>query len=183
MLGVVSSSQDRFLIKEVDVSLALQKKHKSSDLEAASDIVVSELYSLTYLLFKHGTQLCRRKIKLQENFLYKSILLQVIFFVNFILRGFSSTDPFNDIFLGLHVGLITPFGLVCQAIFFKDYGFDVFHRVYGEYKKNQLIPFWSLPSAFYALYNGICDAMIILAILIAPSYLTKNDGFFVMPGS
>jgi hypothetical protein len=59
----------------------------------------------------------------------------------------------------------------------------VFHRVYGEYKKNQLIPFWSLPSAFYALYNGFLDALIILAILIAPSYLTKNDGFSVMPGS
>lgn len=54
-MGIISTSNDQFLIKEVDISLALQEKHPISDLAAASDVVVSELYCLTYLLFKHGT--------------------------------------------------------------------------------------------------------------------------------
>jgi hypothetical protein len=64
------------------------------------------------------------------------VLLQVIFLTNFILRGFSSNDPFNGVFLGLHVGLITPFGVMSEAIRHKDYGYDVFHSVLGEFKKN-----------------------------------------------
>lgn len=55
VMGIISNNHDRFMIKEVDVSISLQKKLKNSDLQAASDIFVSELYSLTYLLFKHGT--------------------------------------------------------------------------------------------------------------------------------
>ena len=54
-MGVITTSHDRFLIKEVDVSLALSRSLRNSDFIASSDIVVSELYSLTYLLFKHGT--------------------------------------------------------------------------------------------------------------------------------
>lgn len=54
-MGVIATSHDRFMMKEVDISLALKKSLKNSDILAESDIVVSELYSLTYLLFKHGT--------------------------------------------------------------------------------------------------------------------------------
>lgn len=73
---------------------------------------------------------------MQENFIYKSVLLQSIFLFNFFNCGFSSTNPFNDAFLGLFVALITPFGLISQAIMHKNHGYDVFHRVFGEYKMN-----------------------------------------------
>ena len=76
---------------------------------------------------------------MQENYIYKCVLLQVIFLFSFLSCGFSSIDPFNNTFLALHVALITPIGLICQAILHKNYGYDVFHRIFGEYKINQLI--------------------------------------------
>jgi len=60
VMAIVAGNKDRYLIKEADVSIAIQKNFKVSDLQAAADIVMSDFYGLTYLLFKHGTQLQRR---------------------------------------------------------------------------------------------------------------------------
>jgi soluble P-type ATPase len=78
VMAIVAGNKDRYLIKEADVSIAIQKNFKVSDLQAAADIVMSDFYGLTYLLFKHGTQLQRRIFLLQENFLYRMILAMTL---------------------------------------------------------------------------------------------------------
>lgn len=107
----------------------------------------------------------------------------MIFLFSFILCGFSSNEPFNDSFLGIFVALITPFGLISQAIMHKNYGYDVFHRVFGEYKMNQLISFWSPTLAFQAIGKAIIDGVLIIIVFVGTGYLAKNDGFMLMPDS
>ena len=97
---------------------------------------MSEFYGLTYLIFKHGTILHRRKIFLQENYLYRVILIQVLLVFNFINCGFSSSNPFYDVFFAVVIGIVTPFGCLTNSLFHKNDGYDVLHRVFGDYRIN-----------------------------------------------
>lgn len=63
----------------------------------------------------------------------------------------------------------------------KNYGYDVFHRVFGEYKMNQLGSFWGPTIAYQVIAKAILDGIIIISIFVGTGYLAKNDGFLVMP--
>jgi hypothetical protein len=65
----------------------------------------------------------------------------------------------------------------------KNYGYAVFHRIFGEYKMNQVIAFWSPYIAIQAILKGCIDAILIVGILLETSYFFKNDGILVMPES
>jgi len=65
----------------------------------------------------------------------------------------------------------------------KNYGYDVFHRVFGEYKMNQLGSFWGPTIAYQVIAKAVIDGVLIIIIFLGTGYFAKNDGFMLMPNS
>lgn len=57
---MIGSTTDMYMLNEADIKIGLAKKYPSLDNLALSDINISELHALTYILFKHATHLNRR---------------------------------------------------------------------------------------------------------------------------
>lgn len=49
-----------YMVNEADVKIGIISKYRSSDMMAMTDMNVSELHALTYILFKHASHLNRR---------------------------------------------------------------------------------------------------------------------------
>ena len=45
--------------------------------------------------------------------------------------------PYNAIFFATHVALVSPVLYFIEGIIHVDYGYGVFHRIFGEYKFNK----------------------------------------------
>lgn len=60
VLSIIGNASDMYMINEADVSIGLIQKYRSSDNIALTDMNVTELHSLTYILFKHASHLNRR---------------------------------------------------------------------------------------------------------------------------
>lgn len=60
IMSVIGNSSDMYMLNEADVNIGLVTKYRSSDNIALTDMNVTELYALTYILFKHASHLNRR---------------------------------------------------------------------------------------------------------------------------
>ena len=61
VMSLVSSTADRYMLSEADVTVGLRAVQASQpELLAHCDIQMDHFYALTYLLFKHGTLAHRR---------------------------------------------------------------------------------------------------------------------------
>ena len=98
---------------------------------------IRDIYGITYLLFKHGTILHRRLRVVLNEFLYRTILLQIIQLFFFITSGFTTVLPYNQLFFATHVAFVSPLLYFFEGITHVDYGFAIFHRIFGEYKFNK----------------------------------------------
>ena len=100
-------------------------------------IQMRSLYGLTYLLFKHGTLTNRRvKIVLQE-FIYRTVLTQLVQLIFFTMSGFSYTMIYGKFFYPFFMVCLTPLQFWIEGVTHCDYGYAIFHRIFGEYKHNQ----------------------------------------------
>ena len=50
--------------------------------------------------------------------------------------GFSGAIPFFSSYYFFFTIFLSPVQILIYAIFFKDYGYDYFYRIYGHYKYN-----------------------------------------------
>ena len=50
--------------------------------------------------------------------------------------GFSGAIPYTDVYYFAFMIFIAPVQILIFSIFFKDYGYDYFYRIYGHYKYN-----------------------------------------------
>ena len=96
-----------------------------------------DIYGISYLLFKHGTILHRRLRVVLNEFVYRTILLSIIQLFFFIMSGFSTVLPYGALFFATHVAIISPIQYFLEGIMHTDYGYGIFHRIFGEYKFNK----------------------------------------------
>ena len=96
-----------------------------------------DIYGISYLLFKHGTILHRRLRVVLNEFIYRTVLLSLIQLFFFIMSGFSTVLPYGAIFFATHVAIISPIQYFLEGIMHSDYGYGIFHRIFGEYKFNK----------------------------------------------
>jgi hypothetical protein len=86
VLSIINSSSDRFMANHADITIGLNQKFRSSDSLALNDMTVTELHSLTYIMFKHATILHRRLLVVVKLFLHRTVLFATILT---IFVGFS----------------------------------------------------------------------------------------------
>ena len=96
-----------------------------------------DIYGISYLLFKHGTILHRRLRVVLNEFIYRTVLLSLIQLFFFIMSGFSTVLPYGPLFFATHVAIVTPILYYSEGILHSDYGYGIFHRIFGEYKFNK----------------------------------------------
>ena len=96
-----------------------------------------DIYGISYLLFKHGTILHRRLRVVLNEFIYRTILLSIIQLFFFVMSGFSTVLPYGPLFFATHVAIISPLLYSIEGILHSDYGYGIFHRIFGEYKFNK----------------------------------------------
>jgi hypothetical protein len=91
---------------------------------AITDLNVSELHSLTYILFKHASHLNRRMRALIDFFFYRTILMMSVMTYYIISAGLSPILPFQMFFTMIFIHVITPLQIFLYGISHKDFGFD-----------------------------------------------------------
>ena len=53
------------------------------------------------------------------------------------MSGFSTVLPYGSLYFATHVALISPIQYFVEGIMHTDYGYEIFHRIFGEYKFNK----------------------------------------------
>ena len=53
-----------------------------------------------------------------------------------IRSGFSGAIPYTEVYYFAFMIFLAPCEILIYAIFYKDYGYDQFYRIYGHYKYN-----------------------------------------------
>jgi magnesium-transporting ATPase (P-type) len=124
VLSVIGNCADMYMINEADVNIGLIQKYKSSDNLALTDINVTELHSLTYILFKHASHLNRRQRTVINFFFYRTVLLFTIMTFYMTSAGLSAILPFQMYFTMIFMHILTPFQYFVFGISHKDHGFD-----------------------------------------------------------
>ena len=99
---------------------------------------MQDLYGLSYLLFKHGSMLHRRLKQVTKEFVYRTCLAMCIHFTFFVCSGFSITMPLKMKYFMIFMSVLSPLMYWVEAIFHIEYGQRILHRVFGEYKNNQV---------------------------------------------
>ena len=97
---------------------------------------MKNLYGLTYLFFRHGTLAHRRAKVVLTEFHHRTMTTQFIALFFFFLHGFSYQLPYGRIFFSFFMAIVTPIQYLVQGITHSDYGYNVFHRIFGEYRFN-----------------------------------------------
>lgn len=150
-----------YMLNEADVSIGLVTKYRSSEHIAMTDMNVTELHSLTYILFKHATYLNRRLIAVINFFFYRTVLMYVLMTYFICVAGMTPVLPFNIFFTMIFMHLVTPQQYFVFGISHKDYGFDQFHRIFGEYRNNQFINILSGTQALSTVSKALIDAFLL----------------------
>lgn len=150
-----------YMLNEADIKIGLIGKYRSSDNIALTDLNVSELHSLTYILFKHASHLNRRQRALINFFFYRTILMMAIITYYVIAAGLSSILPFQLFFTMIFMHILTPLQYFLFGISHKDYGFDQFHRIFGEYRNNQFVNLFSGGQALQTSSKALIDAFLL----------------------
>jgi magnesium-transporting ATPase (P-type) len=138
-MSIIGNASDMYMLNEADVSIGLVTKYQSSEHIAMTDMSSTELHSLTYILFKHATYLNRRLISVINFFFYRTVLMFFITTYFICASAITPSLPFNVYFTMIFMHLMTPLQYFVFGISHKDYGFDQFHRIFGEYRNNQFV--------------------------------------------
>ena len=157
MISIISQQSDKFTIGEADITVGLIQNYKQSDVLARTDIQMKNLYGLTYMFFRHGTLAHRRAKVVLTEFIARTITTQLIAIFFFFVHGFSYTLPYGRLFFSFFMAVQTPIQYWMQGISHTDYGYNVFHRIFGEYRFN-LIQQVSYKDFFEVCLSSTLDA-------------------------
>jgi hypothetical protein len=174
VLSVIGSTTDMYMLNEADIKIGLTQKYPSLDNLALSDINISELHALTYILFKHATHLSRRQRALINYFLYRTILMMALITFYIGLSGLSPNLPYPMFFTMLFTHIITPAQYFLYGISHKDYGFDSYHRIFGEYCNNQFQSVFQGTQALTTVSKALIDALLITIFVIGNLLLSQE---------
>ena len=125
-----------------------------------------DIYGISYILFHHGTILHRRLKVVLDEFLYRTILLLTVQMLFFIISGFSTVLPYKPLFFASQVAIITPIAIFFEGIMHMDYGYGIFHRIFGEYKFNKVHTL-SLSDFTTSICYAFFDALLITILQVS----------------
>lgn len=108
MLSVVGPNCDTYVLNEADIKVGLKMKYRSLDNLALTDMNLSELHGLSYILFKHATHLNRRQTTFINFFFYRTILLFAIITFYMDCAGLSSFLPYPVYYTMMFTHILTP---------------------------------------------------------------------------
>jgi hypothetical protein len=77
-----------------------------------------------------------RLSKAAQAFFYRGLITFLIVVTYMTRSGFSGSIPFMPSYYFFFTIFLSPIQILIYAIFFKDYGYDYFYRIYGHYKYN-----------------------------------------------
>ena len=77
-----------------------------------------------------------RLSKASQAFFYRSLITFLIVVTYMIRSGFSGAIPYTDVYYFAFMIFIAPLQILVFAVFYKDYGYDYYYRIYGHYKYN-----------------------------------------------
>lgn len=123
-MSVIGNSSDMYMLNEADVKVGLITKYRSSDNIAMTDINMTEVHSLTYIMFKHATHLNRRLRVVINFFFYRTVLMFAAMTYFITVAGLTPVLPFNVYFTMNFMHIMTPLQYFLFGISHKDYGFD-----------------------------------------------------------
>lgn len=131
---------------------------------------MKNLYGLTYLFFRHGTLAHRRAKVVLTEFIYRTVITQIIAIFAFFVSGFSYTLPYGRFFFSFFMAVQTPIQFWIEGISHSDYGYPVFHRIFGEYRFN-LVQQVSFKDFFEVLSLSLIDALAFCLIYLMAGIL------------
>ena len=124
IMSLVKSPSDRCTFKEADVSVGLTRSNQKidSDVLVHSDIHMSDLFGLSYLLFKHGNTVHRRLKQVLKEYVYRTFLTMCVQLLFFTTSCFTFRMPFNKVFFAVFMSVFSPTMYFLEAIYYADYG-------------------------------------------------------------
>ena len=111
---------------------------------ALSDIKANSFYCLSYLLFKHGTLVNRRQRIVINHFIYRFVFVYCVKLIEFFAYAYTGSETFKGYFILFIFAFITPFQYFFEGITYRDFGYDVYRRIFGEYQRNFEVNIFSL---------------------------------------
>jgi hypothetical protein len=70
-----------------------------------------------------------------------------------VRSGFSGAIPYTEVYYFAFMIFLAPVEILIYDIFFKDYGYDQFYRIYGHYKYNFS---FTLVEMEYVILDYVC---------------------------
>jgi len=134
--AIITTPEDQFMINEADLCANLKTKGKSADFEAVVDVYLKYFSAISYLLFKHGNHIQMRLSKASQAFFYRGLMTFLIVVTYMTRSGFSGAIPFTPSYYFGFTIFLSPLQILIYSIFYKDYGYDYFYRIFGHYKYN-----------------------------------------------
>jgi magnesium-transporting ATPase (P-type) len=107
-MSIIGNSSDMYMLNEADVKIGLVTKYRSSEHIAMTDLNMTELHSLTYIMFKHATYLNRRLRAVINFFFYRTILMFGLTTYFICSSAMTPTLPFNAYFTMIFIHVMTP---------------------------------------------------------------------------
>lgn len=108
VMGVIGSPEDRYLVEKsaTDICVVMLNYFCCKRLKIEGDLTLTEFYGLTYLLFKHGSQLHRKLIVAARFYFKKSIFFFMLFISFYLISGWSITNYIGTTQLCLYFPII-----------------------------------------------------------------------------
>ena len=141
------------MVNEADLVANYRNKGKSADFQAVTDVTFKDFSAISYLLFKHGTKIQMRLSKAAQAFFYRSLVTFLILATYMIESGFSGGMPYTNVYYFVFMLFVAPGEILVYAIFYKDYAYDYYYRIFGYYKYNFS---FSLVETEYVVVDSLC---------------------------
>jgi hypothetical protein len=149
------------MVNHADISIALATKNQlMTTLQIKTDIVMNSIYTLPYILFKHGTFCNRRIHEVTKLILYRTFFIATVYLVFMGINGFSASLPVKRMMIIIFFVIVSPIQILFYGFSFRDVGYKYLYRIYGEYKRNFLVSLFNRYDILKMLMLAILDIFV-----------------------
>ena len=109
-----------------------------------------------------------------DEFLYRTVILSIIQLFFFTMSGFSTVLPYNPLFFTVFSTIMSNLQIYFEGIMHMDYGYGIFHRIFGEYKFNKryCMNFFDFSGV---VITASLDGMVYCLFYLAQSFFYRQD--------
>lgn len=182
-MGIIGAPEDTYLVEKcvTDVVICASNQAGQRSIHSESDIIITNLYGLTYLLLKHGSQLTRRLVMAGRLHLKRQVFFVIFIICFYSINGYSGVNNYFYMQLGIYMTVVFSTLVVSTSVLHQTDAFGILHRVNGQYLCNlqfSLIGPWQVITF---VNDSLFDILTILSITghygISISAVSNSDGF------